>query len=143
MKAPICIYLNSDIATKAAAAARSNGANAEISVEPLPAKQGNGHLFVVKTELSDRRTALDTIAAGSLDEPLVEREAIHCPSCESIFVEYPEHPKNSPTMRALGRLIEVVGQLFHDAKSGSFLCGNCGCKWSVEEFRARCPKLGA
>ena len=139
MKTPTCIYLDSNIATQAAAVARSRGADAEISVETLPMREGNGHLFVVKTEQSDRQALLDSITAGSRDQPTVEQAAVHCPACHSIFVEYPEHPKNSPTMRAFGRVIEAVGHLFWPASTSRFLCGNCGCKWSVSESRAQSP----
>lgn len=140
MKTPTCIFLDSDIATQAAAAARRRGANAVIRVETLPMREGNGHLFVVETERSDPQAELESISAGSLDEPLVEQAAVHCPSCRSIFVEYSEQPKSSPTMRGIGRMIEVVGQLFRDAKPSRFLCGNCGCTWSVKEVRAQYPQ---
>ena len=140
MKTPTCIYLDSNIATRAAATARSDGADAEISVETLPSNEGNGHLFIVKTELSDRKTVLDAIAHHSLNEPIVKLAAVHCPSCQSIFVEYPEHPKNSPTMRTFGRLVEVIARLFSPTTTSRFLCGNCGHTWSVKEFRKNHPR---
>lgn len=143
MKTPTCIYLDSDLATQAAANARSRGADAAISVETLPMREGNGHLFVVKSKPSDHQAVLDSIIAGRRDEPGIEQAAVHCPSCQSIFVVYPEHPKSSLNIPIFSRVVEAVSRRFWPAKTSRFLCGNCGSKWSVQEVYEKYRQSGS
>lgn len=78
------------------------------------------NLYVVTTDIPSMDAVLN--AAGNIDTS----DLVICPSCHSKNVEYPEKPENSPSMKAVHKMVEKMtpgdGKQFH--------CNHCENAWS-------------
>jgi hypothetical protein len=135
MKQPVCIYFDSHLATRAAAIARQQGAVAKVTVAPLKAQSDHGvvNLFIVESDPSDHQKVIRSISESKHDYPLLASQALRCPNCHSLNIEYPEHPKRSPVLRTLGSVIESVGRWINLRENGRFHCLGCGQVWRPED----------
>jgi hypothetical protein len=135
MNQPVCIYLESDLATHAAAVARRRGATARVKVESLeaPAADSEVNLFIVEADPGDRQKVIDSIADAQTQSPALTSRLLRCPDCHSIQIEYPERPKRSPLLRGLGRLVDWVGHVGDMEPNGRFCCRKCGHLWRPED----------
>jgi len=52
-------------------------------------------------------------------------EAVHCPSCNSINVEFPARPRASILMNAVSKVADVIAP----SEKQQFCCGNCSEYW--------------
>lgn len=137
MNQPVCIYLESNLATRAAAAARSHGATASVKVESLgiPHSDQAVNLFILESDPSERQKVIDSIAEAQKQVPALASHLVRCPNCHSIQIEYPEHPKRSPVMRSLGHLLDLMGRAAGIWSNGRFSCRHCGHLWEAMNSR--------
>ncbi|NNE90415.1 MAG: hypothetical protein HKN23_02105 [Verrucomicrobiales bacterium] len=134
MNHALCIYLDKNIATKAAALVRRKGASAHVKVETLR-KPGEGDerpVFILETEKSDSQKAIDSIANAAERQPEIAAEALHCPNCSSIRVAVPGHNEVSPSVRGFTRIVEKVSRALGIGSPTHLSCQDCGHQWAPQ-----------
>ncbi|MGK0188564.1 MAG: hypothetical protein ACI9R3_004375 [Verrucomicrobiales bacterium] len=112
---PILCYKTNESAETAV------GSLASAEIEATSSEQsanGGGTLFCVNVQEPKERMAIQLVEDNNL-----ATEAVRCPSCESINVEYPAAPRSSPTMNVADKVIDFVSGT-HD-----FICRGCSHVW--------------
>lgn len=124
----ICVYRRSAPASLAADIMRQLGITARVRTAEPESHHRLPPVFILETWDSEPEAYLDRIVAASRDESDLVRDAVRCPECGSLRVEFPEHPKRSPSMRSVGYLVDRVGEWLH-LGAPAFGCRDCHHIW--------------
>lgn len=82
-------------------------------------------IYVVKAPTKKVDDALEGIARMAEKHSAIDMDAVHCPECRSIHVEFPSRPEMSATAAITSKIAEATG-----LKSPSFQCRNCQYSWT-------------
>ena len=85
-------------------------------------------IYVVKARTQDVAAAHEGISKLAEEHTAADADAVHCPECQSIHVEFPARPEMSATAAVTSKIAEATGM-----KAPSFLCHNCQYSWSPEQ----------
>lgn len=124
------IYNEREIAAKAAAILRNKGNPARVVTEPQSEPHRENPVFILQTPFEERAQAIQSIEKSFDTEPDLEREAIHCPQCNSTTVEFPNEPQASPSMKAFAKFSDFLDRIFGVEKNHKFHCIHCDKTWS-------------
>ena len=107
------------------------------TIEPPPHLRGHTVFVLESTEGVDSEQVIDSLLESARAEPILLEQAVTCPECGSLHLQYPEHPKRSPSMRSVGYLIDRVSRWLNLAPP-AFRCRRCDNVWT----HARPPRPG-
>lgn len=94
----------------------------------VPLRAGDLNLFVVHAPPEDLSAAQAGIDREAGQHSLIRQDAVHCPECGGIHVEFPTRPEMSASAALTSKIAEITGM-----KSPSFLCRDCQYSWSEQE----------
>ncbi|MEM7698960.1 MAG: hypothetical protein AAF236_11195 [Verrucomicrobiota bacterium] len=137
MNEPVCIYRKQRTATIAAARARQSGAETTIKTATVRSANRPVHLHILQAPHNQKQKVIDIIADASRDDATLATDALQCPHCDSIRLEYPEHAGTSPSIRGIGKFLDFLASLISIDTPSRFSCRRCSQILTTEEFSSQ------